>query len=154
MEMAYSEETPTQLIAYVIGNPHENILEWPWIGKLGLWDHLGQVSKINGNSKFKGSVSLDGKDKFLINLQNKFSAVFKTGLGKCNKFKAHLQLKCKAQPVFCGKRPVPIDMKTVVDNRLVDIGVVVTSRLYRLGSTHRLRQKRRMTKRVWAQTMR
>lgn len=49
----------------------------------------------------------NNQQKFIENLQRKFSSVFNASVGTCTKTKAVLRLKPDAKSVFRPSRPVP-----------------------------------------------
>lgn len=54
----------------------------------------------------------------VVELQQKFAPVFEKGLGECQQFRASLQLKPDAHPVFRQKRPVPFHVMAQVTEEL------------------------------------
>uniref|UniRef100_A0A8R1EML3 RNA-directed DNA polymerase n=4 Tax=Caenorhabditis japonica TaxID=281687 RepID=A0A8R1EML3_CAEJA len=103
-----------------------SLLGLDWIAQdTTLYQHLIQAS-VNSISNAIPEASSECRKKLELGLRSTFPDVFESGLGRCSKAKASLQLKPNASPTFRKARPVPyavLPMVTQELNRLVKQGV-------------------------------
>ncbi|VDL66057.1 unnamed protein product [Nippostrongylus brasiliensis] len=95
----YSGEGP----CYVSENL--NVFGWEWIQKVP--DLLESLQKYVNSATILQDPAAACREEIVNKLKTNFADVFETGLGRCTKVKAKLQLKPDAHPVFIKKRPVP-----------------------------------------------
>lgn len=108
---------------YVTDIPNLNLIGLDCLHLFGLLDiPLNTVcGQIQRDPKFIN------QEKYIENLKQKFSSVFKSSVGSCTKTKAVLRLKPDAKPVFRPKRPVPYAALPIVEaelDRLTQEGVI------------------------------
>lgn len=90
----------------VTESAHNNLLGREWIEKLG----------VDLNQLFVGAVV--GVPPSLTNTLEAHKELFKKGLGRCQKIKAHIQLKDGASPKFFKPRPIPFALRSLVEEDL------------------------------------
>lgn len=100
-----------QKMAQCIVTNRKDLFGSDWATLYNLWD-LPATSFCNQVTVPIDSASL------VVELQQKFAPVFEKGLGECQQFRASLQLKPDAHPVFRQKRPVPFHVMALVTEEL------------------------------------
>lgn len=110
-------------ICYLSDVPDLNVVGNDWLDLFGLFD-VPLNSVCNQITKTTDS---NDQHKFLDDFQQKFSSVFDSSLGMCNKTKVTLRLKPDAKPVFRPKRPVSYAAIPLVDaelDRFLELGII------------------------------
>ncbi|EGT56159.1 hypothetical protein CAEBREN_11698 [Caenorhabditis brenneri] len=100
--------------------------EWIKADKI-LWNHLQDPQTVNAVA-YSNAENLDHfREQLKLEIQREYKTVLQTGLGKCTKGKASLQLKPDVKPAFRKARPVPYAALPVVSaeiDRLTNTGVI------------------------------
>lgn len=113
----------TSGICYVTDIPDLNVIGNDWLDLFGLFDvPLNSVC-----NRITTTSDSSDQDKFMDDFKRKFSSVFDSSLGTCNKTVIKLRLKPDAKPVFRPKRPVSYAALPLVEaelDRLLDMGVI------------------------------
>ena len=100
---------------YVVDGDGPSLMGTDWLRQVRLdWKSIGVASM--GGSQNRVEALLD-----------KYSEVFKEGLGKISTFEASLHLKPGSRPKFFKTRPVPFALKQAVEReleRLEELGII------------------------------
>ncbi|KHJ40603.1 hypothetical protein D918_09378 [Trichuris suis] len=90
-----------------------NLLGLDWIEKLQLWNMSSCGAALHGN------LGLEHEPKNLkVDIHSLYPKVYNAELGHCTRFKASLNLRPDAQPIFKRNRPVPYATRTLVEQEL------------------------------------
>ncbi|KFD46887.1 hypothetical protein M514_12245 [Trichuris suis] len=99
-----------------------NLLGLDWIEKLQLWNMSSCGAALHGN------LGLEHEPKNLkVDIHSLYPKVYNAELGHCTRFKASLNLRPDAQPIFKRNRPVPYATRTLVEqelDRLEQLGII------------------------------
>ena len=124
MEVSYGDQGG-HLPSYVVEGEGPSLMGRDWLRQVRLdWKSIGVASM--GGSPSKVEVLLD-----------KYSEVFKDGLGKMRTFEASLHLQPGSRPKFFKARPVPFALKQAVErelDRLDELGIIKKSYTQSVGS--------------------
>ncbi|CAH8614326.1 unnamed protein product [Dicrocoelium dendriticum] len=101
---------------YISDRPNLNLLGLDWIEKLNLLDV--PLNQICNRVRASPDPSAKSVEDMTRTLKRKFASVFQDGLGHCTKFKATLNLRPGAKPVFKARRPVPYAAMSTVEQEL------------------------------------
>ncbi|XP_056012602.1 uncharacterized protein K02A2.6-like [Ostrea edulis] len=99
---------------YVVKKGTTTLFERSWLKDLKLdWKNVKSVMSVT-------TMKSESKSKVQAILQ-KYSSVFRDGIGRVKGIKANLHLNEDAKPIFCKARPVPYAMKPKIEQELENL---------------------------------
>ncbi|PIO61230.1 hypothetical protein TELCIR_17254 [Teladorsagia circumcincta] len=93
-----------------------DIFGWEWIQKIP--ELVEPLQRCVSGVNIVADPAAAYREEIVAKLKNNYADVFKTGLGRCTKTKATLQLKPDAHPVLNKKRPVPYAYVAALDDEI------------------------------------